>query len=302
MNDDDEYEDQRASFHNSNGDGKVTVKETKETIAENYKASALAEEDDDHGPDVGRNSDVDYKDRRRHDRLLSSTSGGINVDILLDPTYLISERLVTQDDTLIDVSSVTILGRSIPVYHFQQPARISTHQYTFQLVLVRELSAVGRSSIQVVPVNDVKTSQDSWFPGYSWNPLVMTMIEISTTTNGLDPDNDANQGLVMQRHVGWKFTATQPHDSAFIRNMTAPSSSHNQPTSESSSSSSSSTIPHFYALMIERTHHDSGGGDGNNNSMNTSIADEIQEFISVGGMKAPGWMMALAAANAAVDR
>jgi hypothetical protein len=56
--------------------------------------------------------------------------------------------------------------------------------------------------------------------------------------------------------------------------------------------------------MIERTHHDSGGGDGDdgNNSTNTSIADEIQEFIRLGGMKAPGWMMALAAANAAVDR
>ena len=112
-----------------------------------------------------------------------------NLDGFLEPYYLLTKPLPTQPDTFQELSYAKVLSVPVPVYRMKQPARISESQLEFQLVLVKELSSAGKSSIHAVSV-DLEVAKDSWFPGYYWSPLVMHCPE----------DND-------YQHVGWKFTS-----------------------------------------------------------------------------------------------
>mmetsp|Transcript_40290 Transcript_40290/g.97299 ORF Transcript_40290/g.97299 Transcript_40290/m.97299 type:complete len:130 (+) Transcript_40290:411-800(+) len=110
---------------------------------------------------------------------------------------------------------------------------------------------------------------------------------------------------IIQRHVGWKFTAVSNNNDrkqfggAFRRNRTS-ASSRLVASASQSTSSSSTTIPYFYALMIEKvddSDHDDND-DIKKNDTNPSIAEDIKDFaVRLGGMKAPGWMVAMAAAE-----
>ncbi|KAG7368656.1 hypothetical protein IV203_031399 [Nitzschia inconspicua] len=119
-----------------------------------------------------------------------STTNRMNLDVLLEPYYLIRQVVPTQVDTFQTLSHVKIMSVPVPTYHMKQPARLSSLELEFQLVLAKDLTATGKSSIQEVPVDPIR-AQDSWFPGYYWTPLVMPTFS----------------GDLEYQHVGWKFTA-----------------------------------------------------------------------------------------------
>lgn len=119
----------------------------------------------------------------------SNEGASLNLDHLLEPYYLITQPLVTQEDTFQELTYAKVLTVPVPIYRMKQPARLSSAELEFQLVLVKELSAAGRVHIQPIAV-DITKAQDSWFPGYYWNPLTMLCQETNTW-----------------KHVGWRFTA-----------------------------------------------------------------------------------------------
>jgi hypothetical protein len=154
----------------------------------------------------------------------SCTTTGTSLDGLLEPYQLLTKPIQTQADTFQSLDYVTVLTVPVPVYTMKQPARLSAGQLEFQLVLVQQIaSSAAMESLHEVPV-DPAAAKDSWFPGYTWAPLVMTCNSNSNSDNN-DTDIDTDTGY---QHVGWKFTAT----------------------AEDSASTSSSSLPFFYALMV----------------------------------------------------
>jgi hypothetical protein len=131
----------------------------------------------------------------------SSTNCVSNLQNLLDPAKIVMHVLKTQKDTLKEIEMVTLSKssssssssssniRTIPIYTFQQPDRISTRQLPFQLLLVTELTITAPHGITTV---DQKTASDSWFPGYYWSVVVVCDCASFTF-----------------QHVGWKFTSEQ---------------------------------------------------------------------------------------------
>jgi hypothetical protein len=124
----------------------------------------------------------------------SSTNCVSNLQNLLDPANIFMHVLKTQTDTLKEIEMITLSKssssdsdiRTIPIYTFQQPNRISTRQLPFQLLLVTELTAPhGITTV------DQKTASDSWFPGYYWSVVVVCDCASFTF-----------------QHVGWKFTSS----------------------------------------------------------------------------------------------
>ena len=113
-----------------------------------------------------------------------------SVQNLLSPHLLMTQTLPTQMDTFRKIRHAKVLTQPVPVYTMQQPERLSPRQLSFDLVLVRDLAS--HEQVHVVPV-DPEKGMDSWFPGYSWEPLV----------------HDCGGSY---QHVGWKFTS---NDSSF---------------------------------------------------------------------------------------
>mmetsp|Transcript_125052 Transcript_125052/g.186781 ORF Transcript_125052/g.186781 Transcript_125052/m.186781 type:complete len:202 (-) Transcript_125052:184-789(-) len=112
-----------------------------------------------------------------------------NLDSFLEPYFLLTKPLATQEDTFQELSYTKIMGVPIPTYRMKQPKRLSDAELQYQLVLVKDLSAYGKSQIKTASV-EMERAKDSWFPGYYWNPLFMYCPQ-------------ANE----LQHVGWKFMA-----------------------------------------------------------------------------------------------
>lgn len=108
------------------------------------------------------------------------------LDSLLEPAHLIVHPMATQQDTFQDLLYAKVLTVTVPVYRVKQPERLSPSELQFQLVLVRDLSRIGESTVLEVPV-DQASARDSWFLGYEWAPLVMECAEGD------------------YHHVGWKY-------------------------------------------------------------------------------------------------
>jgi len=97
--------------------------------------------------------------------------------------------MVTQPDSLIEVTTRKVLSVPVPVYHFRQPARISAAELPFKIVLVSDIDTAPSNSLHAIPV-DPAVAVDSWFVGYSWAPVIYS----------------AGCGSSGPVHVGWKFT------------------------------------------------------------------------------------------------
>mmetsp|Transcript_21377 Transcript_21377/g.21707 ORF Transcript_21377/g.21707 Transcript_21377/m.21707 type:complete len:305 (-) Transcript_21377:91-1005(-) len=129
-----------------------------------------------------------------------------NLENLLDAQHLVTKSLksITQKDTLHKVSTSNILNvRDVPIYHFQQPGRISPQQLPFSLVLFSQLDRVSRQEILVA---DKSQSEDSWFLGHYWSPVVVCACELSCKDNNATTINTipkADRFL----HIGWKFSS-----------------------------------------------------------------------------------------------
>ena len=115
-----------------------------------------------------------------------------SLDSFLEPYFLLRHPLTTQPDTFQDLKFAKVMGIPIPVYHMKQPARLSAAELPFELVLVRDLTRTGKDQIQMDTSVPMERARDSWFPGYYWQPLYMTI---------------ADGG---HEHVGWKFIAMDP--------------------------------------------------------------------------------------------
>lgn len=153
---------------------------------------------------------------------------GMMLDKLLEPYQLIVTPMITQPDSLQEMSYAKILTVPVPVYKMKQPTRISAAELEFQMVLVKGLGGGAPASrrIQEVPY-PMEQAMDSWFLGYYWTPLVMSC-------DGGDDDDDGEHW----QHVGWKFTAVP-------QNLVAddPNNDNNK--------KKKGKLPHFYALMVQ---------------------------------------------------
>lgn len=107
--------------------------------------------------------------------------------LLLSPHRIIRTPMVTQSDTLVEVAHKKIFSVPVPVYQFRQPARLSSLELPFHLLLVSDIDAAPRDSLRAIPVDPV-AAVDSWFPGYTWAPVVYA-------------------GCNGPVHVGWKFSS-----------------------------------------------------------------------------------------------
>lgn len=98
--------------------------------------------------------------------------------------------MITQPDSLVEITTRKVLSVPVPVYHFKQPARISAAELPFKLVLVSDIDTAPSNSLHPIPV-DPAVAVDSWFIGYSWAPVIYSA-------------GCRSSGPV---HVGWKFTS-----------------------------------------------------------------------------------------------
>ena len=81
----------------------------------------------------------------------------------LDVSNVLSSHAMTQADTLLGIFPKTYKGRSVPVYHFKQSARLNPDQLPFKLVRMQSIDMTG---VLILPVDSASAS-DSWFPGYT---------------------------------------------------------------------------------------------------------------------------------------
>ena len=119
----------------------------------------------------------------------AATEPGCTVQHLLSPHLLITNTLPTQQDTFLRIRNAKVFTQPVPVYSMQQPARLNPGQLQFDIVLVRDLAS--HSNVYETPVSP-HASTDSWFPGYSWTPIVHYC---SSQEGGY-------------KHVGWKFVGS----------------------------------------------------------------------------------------------
>ena len=93
--------------------------------------------------------------------------------------------MTTQVDTFQEITYAKVLSVSVPIYRMKQPHRLSSAEYGFSLVLVRDLAT--HVNVLETPVKR-EQALDSWFVGYMWAPIVYRC------SNNSD------------LHIGWKFT------------------------------------------------------------------------------------------------
>ena len=114
------------------------------------------------------------------------TSCSASLQSLMQPHYLITKPIMTtQVDTFQEITYAKVLSVSVPIYRMKQPRRLSSAEYGFSLVLVRDLAT--HVNVHETPVKR-EQALDSWFVGYMWAPIVYRC------SNNSD------------LHVGWKFT------------------------------------------------------------------------------------------------
>lgn len=168
------------------------------------------------------------------------------LNTLTEPEYVITEPLSElQLDTFQDLTYTTILGiPSVPTYKMIQPKRITVYNpLEFHLVLVRDFSPRSRTHIQIDDVEHIEAAQDSWFPGYYWQPLYIRCTR-RRRRNSTETREERNQ----RKHIGWKFIKfSKQQKSDNNKNISASSTA----SLVLSSSSSSSDLPFFYALKIK---------------------------------------------------
>ena len=116
------------------------------------------------------------------------TSCSASLQSLMQPHYLITKPIMTtQVDTFQEITYAKVLSVSVPIYRMKQPRRLSSAEYGFSLILVRDLAT--HANVHETHV-DRERALDSWFVGYRWAPIIY----------GCSKNNSDNL------HVGWKFT------------------------------------------------------------------------------------------------
>ena len=123
------------------------------------------------------------------------TSCSASLQLLMQPHYLITKPMTTQVDTFQEITHAKVLSVSVPIYRMKQPHRLSSAEYGFSLVLVRDLAT--HVNVHETPVIR-EQALDSWFVGYMWAPIVYRC------SNNSD------------LHIGWKFTSVNDNGNEFF--------------------------------------------------------------------------------------
>merc|ERR1712216_764028 len=100
--------------------------------------------------------------------------------------------MATQADTFKAIVKKRVWGMDVPLYLFQQPARLSALELPFKLLLVRHVPLEGLVELSVDP----REAMDSWFVGYALTIVVCERCDGVT-------------------HLGWRFTSTSGADSFY---------------------------------------------------------------------------------------
>merc|ERR1711871_474606 len=111
---------------------------------------------------------------------------------IVDPRKIITAPMATQADTLRGIVKKRVWGMDVPLYHFQQPARLSSLELPFKLLLLRDVPLEGIHELTVDP----REAMDSWFVGYTWTIVVCERCDGVT-------------------HLGWRFTSTSDGSNFF---------------------------------------------------------------------------------------
>ena len=123
------------------------------------------------------------------------TSCSASLQLLMQPHYLITKPMSTQVDTFQEITFLKVLSVPVPIYRMKQPYRLSSAEYGFSLVLVRDLPT--HMNVHETPV-ERERALDSWFVGYMWVPIVYRC------SNNSD------------LHIGWKFTSVNDNGNEFF--------------------------------------------------------------------------------------
>jgi len=110
--------------------------------------------------------------------------------LMISPANVLP-RLHVQGDTFLKSEEKHVAGTEVNIYHFKQPSRLSELELPFKILPLRQVDLTDLEVIEVAP----QQALDSWFPGYAWSIIVCLRCE--------------------GRHLGWKFTPTGPHGTAF---------------------------------------------------------------------------------------
>jgi len=108
----------------------------------------------------------------------------------LNPLSVVVTPLVTQSYTFSRIVHKKFMGMDLPIYHFNQPERLSRLQLAFRILPVYTIDETG---VIDIPVEHAKGA-DSWFSGYTWSILVCTLCEERT-------------------HLGWRYTPNSSNNS-----------------------------------------------------------------------------------------
>ena len=111
----------------------------------------------------------------------------------LDVTTVIQTTLPVQPDTFHSITPVKYLGVTVPVYRFQQPARLSSKELPFSIINVASIG--WEDDVRVISVPHEKAI-DSWYVGYKWDVLVCTTCE-------------------EMKHLGWRFSSLDGQNSFY---------------------------------------------------------------------------------------
>jgi hypothetical protein len=118
-----------------------------------------------------------------------------SLQLLMQPHYLMTKPMTTQVDTFQEITYAKVLSVPVPIYRMKQPSRLSSAEYGFSLVLVRDLAT--HMNVYETPV-ERERAVDSWFVGFMWTPIFYRC------SNNSD------------LHIGWKFASDSDNGNEFF--------------------------------------------------------------------------------------
>ena len=98
---------------------------------------------------------------------------------VLDPATIIQTPMPVQPDTFRSVTPVEYLGNTVPVYRFQQPARLSPKELPFSIVNVESIGWVD--NVVAVSVSPEKAA-DSWVSLFILWAVLLLLLLLSSSS------------------------------------------------------------------------------------------------------------------------
>ena len=185
----------------------------------------------------------------------------------LPPETLLPEApfLTKQQDTFVRARPLRHAGRSVPVFTFRQPERLSHRMLPFDLALVTDVDPTGIVEVAA----PAESASDSWFPDYAWSHFVVCSM--------------GDAPLHTAKHLGWRFTR-KPHavglgPASFVALIVRPERRDAEPTGAELAS----------PIAVSAAGATKEGDD------DESVEAVYEAPLSI-GVEAPGWLLKMMAA------